>query len=82
MLHTTLAELSHDTAALFAKIQDENEPMMVVNENRILGVIVPFHDESFYEAMEDAMDIEAARKALASGEKGITLEEYKRKIGL
>ena len=62
----------------------KGERMIITRKGKKPFAIVPIEDLKMIEAMEDMIDIEDAKKALASIKKNgtISLEELKRKLDL
>lgn len=82
MLHVTTAELRKDTEALIRKVNSDNEPILVSENQKVLAVIMPVTAESFEDELEDTIDLEAARRSLAEQGEDLTLAEYEKRMKL
>ena len=58
------------------------ERLILRRRNKDLAVLISMDDAEFLEAIEDHIDIEAAKEALEKGGKSILWKEAKRKLGL
>lgn len=57
------------------------ERVTLTRRGKALAVIVPLEDLELLQALEDKIDLEEARKALAEPGENITLEQLKAELG-
>lgn len=66
----TVTEARQDFAEIVNRVAYGNERVTVVRRGRDLVAIVPLSDVLLLEAIEDELDLTAAREAIAAGEGG------------
>ncbi len=78
----TVTEARDDFAELVNRVAYANERVRVVRRGRELAAIVPMADIELLEALEDEMDLAAAREALADPDNAvpITWEELRARL--
>ncbi|MBI5522422.1 MAG: type II toxin-antitoxin system Phd/YefM family antitoxin [Desulfarculus sp.] len=57
------------------------ERVTITRRGKPLAVLVPMEDAELIRAIEDKIDLDEARKALAEPGKNITLEQLKEELG-
>lgn len=57
------------------------ERVTITRRGKRLAVLVPMEDAELIRAIEDKIDLDEARKALAEPGKNITLEQLKEELG-
>jgi prevent-host-death family protein len=62
------------------EVKYRGERVALARRGKPVAVLVPVEDAEYLELLEDAMDMKAAREALAQG-KFITLEELRADLG-
>jgi prevent-host-death family protein len=82
MKQVAMGEARKRLTDLVGEVAYGGERIAIARRNRPLAVLVPLEDLAILEMIEDRVDIEAARKALADGGDSIPWEEAKRQIGL
>lgn len=77
-------EARRNLADLINRVAYARERIRLGRRGKTVAVIVPVEDADLLEALEDRMDLAAARRALreARGKKLITLEQVKARLGL
>lgn len=65
MASVTITEARDDFAELVNRVAYAHERVRVVRRGRELAAIVPMADIELLEALDDAIDLDAAREALA-----------------
>jgi PHD/YefM family antitoxin component YafN of YafNO toxin-antitoxin module len=58
------------------------ERVALQRRGKTLAAIVPAEDLKLLEALEDRLDVEAARKALAESDERIPYEKVRKELGL
>ena len=61
----TISEARADLAELVNRVAYAHERVRLVRRGRVLAAVVPMEDVELLEALEDELDLEAARAALA-----------------
>ena len=79
----TVSEARQDFADVVNRVAYGNERVTVVRRGRDLVAIVPMSDVLLLEAIEDELDLAAAREALADaeGEQRIPWAELRARLG-
>lgn len=83
MTRMTTDTARKDFAGTIKRVSRQHERIVLRHHGKDVMAMVPMNDLKLIEKIEDRLDIEGARKALAemkaSGEKPIPYEEYRRK---
>ena len=77
-----LKRFRRELTDITGRVQHAGERVVVSRNGKPAFAVVPVEDLAALEALEDAMDIEAARKARKTGGRGIPLAEVKKRLGL
>jgi len=64
--HISVSEAREDFAELVNRVAYARERVRVVRRGRELAALVPMEDVELLEALEDELDLSAAREALAN----------------
>ncbi len=82
MEHVLTSEARKNFMDLVNRVHYGGERIVLRRRNKDVAALVSPEDLALLEALEDKMDIEDAKKALARGGKSIPLAEVKKKLGL
>ena len=84
MSEITTTEARGDFASLVNRAAFGKERIILTRRGKELAAVIPVEDLALLEALEDQLDIEEARKALADPEnrERIPLEQVKAMLGL
>ncbi|MFM1919398.1 MAG: hypothetical protein RLZZ303_1032 [Candidatus Hydrogenedentota bacterium] len=82
MRHITAEDLQRDLQKHITDLAARNEPMVISRENHVVAIMLPANDEMLIEELEDRIDLEAARIAMAEEGDDISLESLEHKLGL
>ena len=79
-----VSEARRDLAEIVNRVAYRGERVRLVRHGREVAAIVPIEDVSLLEAIEDELDLAAAREALADPENAATIpwEQVKADLGL
>jgi prevent-host-death family protein len=82
--HVNVGEARDAFAELVNRAAYGHERVVVARRGRPIAAIVPIEDLEFMERMEDELDLEAAREALADPENAVSIpwEQVKAELGL
>jgi prevent-host-death family protein len=82
--HVSISEARETFAELVNRAAYGHERIRVVRRGRPVAAIVPIEDVELLERLEDEVDLQAARDALADPENAIPIpwEQVKSKLGL
>lgn len=82
--HVSASEAREDFAELVNRAAYRHERIRVSRRGRDVAAIVPIEDVDLLEAIEDELDLAAAREALADPENAIPIpwEQVKKNLGL
>ena len=82
--HVTVSEARQDFAELVNRAAYGHERVRVVRRGREIAAIVPIEDVELLERLEDQVDLDAARAALADLENAAVIpwEQVKAELGL
>ena len=82
MAKMTVTEAEGTLARTVRRVLEERERVMLTEGGKPVAAIVTAEDLAFLEALEDRIDLEEARKALAEGGPSIPWEQIKSELGL
>ncbi len=82
--HVSVSEAREDFAELVNRAAYTHERIRVSRRGRDVAAIVPIEDVDLLEAIEDELDLAAAREALADPENAVPIpwEQVKKNLGL
>jgi prevent-host-death family protein len=82
--HVTVSEARDDFAELVNRVAYRGERVRIERRGREVAAIVPIEDADLLERLEDQMDLEAAREALADPQNAVPMpwEQVKKEFGL
>ena len=82
--HVTVSEARQDFAELVNRAAYRGERVRVVRRGREIAAIVPIEDLELIERLEDEVDLDAARAALADPESAATIpwKQVRAELGL
>jgi prevent-host-death family protein len=69
-------------SATLDRVRHRGERIVLRRHGKSAAALVPVEDLELIEAIEDRMDLEAARRALREGGKNIPWEKVKARLGL
>ena len=82
MSKMTVREAEATLARTVRRVREERERFTLTEDGEPVAAIVTAEDLAFLEAIEDRIDLEEARKALAEGGDPIPFETIRRSLGL
>ena len=82
MVRMTTSQARRDLAETLNQVAYRGERVVLHRRGKDLAAIVPLADLELVEALEDRMDVEAARKALKQRGANIPLARIKAELGL
>ena len=86
MKRCSAAEARGKLGSIFKKAAEDKERVVITHRGKDLVALVPIEDMRFLEELEDRLDLEEARAALAEAkvdpEKSIPWENLKAELGL
>ena len=82
MTKISTAEARNDFANVINRASFGKERFVLTRRGKKLVAIVPVEDLELLEEMEDRMDIEAAKAALAESDERVSYEDLRRELGL
>ena len=82
MVRMTASQARKDLAETLNQVAYRGERVVLHRRGKDLAAIVPLADLELVEALEDRMDVEAARKALKQRGANIPLARIKAELGL
>lgn len=81
MADMTTMQARDNMAELVNRVAYGGERVTLTRRGKALAVLVPLEDAELLRALEDKMDLAAARKALAEPGENVTLEQLKAELG-
>ena len=78
----TLCEVEENLEDTLKRIATELKRVIVHHEGKDIAVLVPIEDLALLEEIEDRLDVEAAKTALAEEGENISLTALKAELGL
>ena len=82
MVRIAASEAREDFAETINRVVYRGERVVLHRRGKNLAAIVPIADLELLEAIEDSIDVEAARKALKQRGRNIPLKKIKAQLGL
>ena len=82
MSRMSVAEAEKVLGATVDTVERDRDRVTLTRDGKAVAAIVTAEDLAFLEALEDRIDIEEARKALAEGGDPIPFETIRRSLGL
>jgi PHD/YefM family antitoxin component YafN of YafNO toxin-antitoxin module len=82
MIHLSTTQFSKEPTEALKRMAEEGERIILRKGKKDLAVIVSLEDAELLREMEDHIDLEAAREALAEPGPNIPYEEVRKKLGL
>jgi prevent-host-death family protein len=76
------SKVRDDFAGTLNTVAYTGERVTLERHGKPVAAIIPIEDLTFLEEMEDRLDVEAARAALAESDERIPYEQVRRKLGL
>lgn len=77
-----VAEIRSNMADALNRVAYQGERIILERRGKGVAAIVPMEDLALLEELEDRIDLDAARKALAEKGENVSLEDVKRRLGL
>jgi prevent-host-death family protein len=82
MVRVATSQARKDFAETINQVVYRGERIVLHRRGKNLAAIVPIADLELVEALEDRMDVDAARKALKERGTNIPLKQIKKELGL
>jgi prevent-host-death family protein len=82
MAKMTITEAEGMLARTIRRVRDERERVTLTENGEPVAAIVTTEDLAFLEELEERIDLEEARKAMAEGGDSIPFEKIRRELGL
>lgn len=82
MSKMTVKEAEGTFARTIRHVRDERERVTLTEDGEPVAAIVTAEDLAFLEELEERIDLQEARKALAEGGESIPFEKIRRELGL
>ena len=82
MAKITTAEARNDFAEVINRASFGKERFVLTRRGKKLAAIIPVEDLELLEELEDRMDVDAARAALAESGERVSYQEMRRELGL
>jgi len=82
MAKMTVTEAEGTLARTVRRVLEERERVTLTEGGKPVAAIVTAEDLAFLEALEDRIDLEEARKAIAEGGPSIPWEQIKSELGI
>jgi len=82
MTKISTAEARNDFADVINRASFGKERFVLTRRGKKLVAIIPVEDLELLEAMEDRLDVEAAKAALADSDERVSYEDLRRELGL
>lgn len=78
----TVKEAGENLARTVRRVREERERLTLTEDGKPVAALVTAEDLAFLEDLEERIDLEEARKALAEGGESIPWEKVKAELGL
>jgi PHD/YefM family antitoxin component YafN of YafNO toxin-antitoxin module len=82
MSKMTVKEAGEALVRTVRRVRDERERFVLTEDGKPVAALVTAEDLAFLEGLEERIDLEEARKALAEGGDPIPFETIRRELGL
>ena len=82
MANISTAEARNDFAGVINRASFGKERFVLTRRGKKLAAIIPVEDLELLEELEDRMDVDAARAALAEPVERVSYQEMRRELGL
>lgn len=86
MTKLAVSKAREDLAEMLNRVAYARERLVIERRGKNLAALIPIEDLELLELLEDKIDLEAARKAIAQaktkGEKPLSWKDVKKKLGL
>ncbi|MBI2368711.1 MAG: type II toxin-antitoxin system prevent-host-death family antitoxin [Deltaproteobacteria bacterium] len=82
MARLNATKVRNDFADTLNRVAYRGERIILHRRGKDVAALIPIEDLKLLEELEDRLDAEAARKALAESDERIPYEEVRRKLGL
>jgi prevent-host-death family protein len=82
MTKISTAEARNEFAEVINRASFGKERFVLTRRGKELAAIVPVEDLALLEKLEDQMDIEAAKAALAESDERVSYQDLRRELGL
>lgn len=86
MTKLAVSKAREDLAEMLNRVAYARERLVIERRGKSLAALIPMEDFQLLELLEDKLDLEAARKAIADakakGEKPLAWKDVKKKLGL
>jgi len=82
MANISTAKARNDFAEVINRASFGKERFVLTRRGKKLAAIIPVEDLELLEELEDRMDVDAARAALAESGERVSYQEMRRELGL
>jgi prevent-host-death family protein len=82
MANISTAEARNDFAEVINRASFGKERFVLTRRGKRLAAIIPVEDLELLEELEDRMDVDAARAALAESGERVSYQDLRRELGL
>jgi prevent-host-death family protein len=82
MTEIPAAEARNDFADVINRASYGKERIVLTRRGKKVVAIIPFEDLELLEAIEDKIDVEAAKAALAESDERVSYQQLRRELGL
>ena len=82
MTTTTISKAREDLAEIVNRVAYKGERVVIRRRGKNLAALIPVEDLATLEALEDRLDAEAAKKALAESKERIPYAKVRKELGL
>ena len=79
---TTTDKANTDIEEVLNRVAAGGERIVVVRNGKDIAAVIPVEDLALLEELEDRLDVDAARKALAESDERIPYEQVREELGL